>query len=317
MYILAMEIVSYGQEYEAQVVELWNKVLWTDPITIGKFRKQALFDDNFDPALCDIALEGGVPVGFILATKRKFPYMERGLEPDRGWINVLFVDEDFQWKEIGTQLLLNAEKKLVELGANNITYGAYSPNYFFPGLDCVNYPDAKNFFSKHGYKAGEEAYSMKKDLHGFRLSKEALDKKTEAEKKGYSFINFDYRYALELLEFAKIEFGGGWKRNALISMQNNLASDCILLALDKDGKIAGFCMRMIDGNPLRFGPIGVAESARNAGLGGILFDLMQAEMVKRGLYSLFFLSTDIPGRRFYERHGLSIFRTFTDYRKQL
>jgi ribosomal protein S18 acetylase RimI-like enzyme len=181
----------------------------------------------------------------------------------------------------------------------------------------VNYPGAKAFFEKHGYKAGEEAYSMKKDLHGFRLSSDALEKKAEAEKKGYSFINFDYRYALELLEFTRAEFGGGWKRNALISMQNKLAEDCILLALNKEQKIAGFCMRMIDGNPLRFGPIGVSQAERNAGLGGILFDLMQAEMAKRGLYSLFFLSTDIPGRRFYERHGLSVFRTFTDYRKTL
>ena len=312
-----MEIINYRQDFEAQVVELWNRVLWTDPVTINKFRKQALFDDNFDPTLCDLAFDNGRVVGFILATKRKFPYMERGLEPERGWINVLFVDGSFQRKGIGTELLLNAEKKLAALGVKQITFGAYSPSYFFPGLDCGNYPGAKRFFEKHSYKAGDEAYSMKKDLHGFCLSVEALDKKAEAEKKGYRFINFDYRYALDLLEFTRNEFGGGWKRNTLISMQNNLAEDCILLALNKSGAIAGFCMRMIDGNPLRFGPIGVSESERNAGLGGILFDLMQAEMVKRGLYSLFFVSTDIPGRRFYERHGLSVFRTFTDYRKTL
>ena len=312
-----MEFVGYRQEFEAHVVELWNKALWSDPITIEKFRRQALFDDNFDPALCDLALDNGRVVGFILATRRKFPYMERGLEPERGWINTLFVDKAFQRKGTGARLLLNAEKKLAEAGTRQITFGAYSPNYFFPGLDCVNYPGAKAFFEKHGYKAGEEAYSMKKELHGFRLSAEALEKKEAAEKKGYSFINFDYRYALELLEFTKTEFGGGWKRNALISMQNKNAEDCILLALNRDGKIAGYCMRMIDGNPLRFGPIGVSGAERNAGLGGILFDLMQAEMAKRGLYSLFFLSTDIPGRRFYERHGLSVFRTFTDYRKTL
>jgi GNAT superfamily N-acetyltransferase len=267
--------------------------------------------------LCDIALDNGKMAGFILATKRKFPYMERGLEPNRGWINVLFVDEEYQQKGIGTQLLLNAEKKLAEMGAKQITIGAYSPNYFFPGLDCDNYPGGKKFLEKHGYKAGEEAFSMKKVLQGFCLSKEALAKKANAEKMGYTFINFNYNYALELLEFARIEFGGGWKRNTLISMQNNLAEDCIILALNKTGAIAGFVMRMIDGNPLRFGPIGIAESERNAGLGGILFDLMQAEMVKRGLYSLFFLTTDIPGRRFYERHGLSVYRVYTDYRKEL
>ena len=312
-----MELRAYNQDWEAQVVELWNRVLWTDPITVEKFRKQALFDDNFDTSLCDIALDNGRLAGFILATKRKFPYLERGLEPERGWINVFFIDSDCQRKGIGSQLLLHTEKKLAELGVKQITLGAYSPSYFFPGLDCVHYPGAKGFFEKYAYRAGEEAYSMKKDLHGFCLSDKALEKKAEAEKKGYSFISFDYRYALELLEFARIEFGGGWKRNVLISMQNNTAKDCILLVLNKKGAIAGFCMRMIDGNPLRFGPIGVAESERNSGIGGVLFNLMQAEMAKRGLYSLFFLSTDIPGRRFYERHGLSVFRTFTDYRKEL
>ncbi|MDR0448782.1 MAG: GNAT family N-acetyltransferase [Treponema sp.] len=312
-----MLITGYRQDYETQVVELWNRVLWADPITVGKFRKQALFDDNFDSTLCTLALDKDRVGGLILATKRKFPYMERGLEPDRGWINVLSIDEPFQRKGTGAQLLLDAEKKLAELGVKQITLGAYSPNYFFPGLDCINYPGAKAFFDKHGYRAGEAAYSMRKDLHGFRLSEEALAKKKATKKKGYSFINFNYSYALDLLEFAKSEFGGGWKRNVLLNMQNNLAEDCILLALNGAGKIAGFCMRMIDGNPLRFGPIGIAESERNAGLGGILFDFMQAEMAKRGLYSLFFLSTDEPGRRFYERHGLTVFRTFTDYWKDL
>lgn len=76
-------------------------------------------------------------------------------------------------------------------------------------------------------------------------------------------------------------------------------------------------MRMIDGNPMRFGPIGVSKVVRNYGLGGILFDFMQNEMTKKGIYHLYFISTDIPGRRFYERHGAQIFRTFIDYNKTL
>ena len=94
---------------------------------------------------------------------------------------------------------------------------------------------------------------------------------------------------MDLLEFAKIEFGGGWKRNLLISMQNSLAEDNVLLCVDQNDQIAGFCMRQIDGNPMRFGPIGVKASQRNWGL----------------------------GRRFYQRHGITVFRTFTDYRKNL
>lgn len=312
-----MKILNYSQKYEKEVLDLWNKTLTADPITVHKFRKQALFDDNFDPELCFIAVENEKAVGFLLATKRKFPYLERGLEPTRGWINVMFVDEAQRRKGIGESLVKKAEEKLKSMGAETVTLAAYSPSYFFPGVDKENYKASIKFFEKMGYKAGKESYSMCKDIHGYKLSDETLKKLSKAEEAGFSFINFDYKYALELLEFTKNEFGGGWKRNSLISMQNNTAEDCILLVLDKEQKIVGFCMRMIDGNPMRFGPIGIKADVRNYGIGGILFDIAQLEMEKRGIYHLYFVSTDEPGRRFYERHGVKAFRTFVDYRKTL
>ncbi len=310
-----MEIVNYRQCYEKDVLDLWNKTLVADPITVEKFRRQALFDDNFDSELCYVAVEDGRAVGFLLATKRKFPYLERGLEPARGWINVIFVEKHFRRKGVGRALVMKAEEKLKSMGAETITLGAYSPNYFFPGIDVDNYKDAVRFFETAGYKAGKENYSMCKSLHGYQISEETLEKLAKAEEAGFRFVSFEFGYALELLDFLKEEFGGGWKRNALISMQNNTAEDCILLVLDKEEKIVGFCMRMIDGNPMRFGPIGIKEETRNYGIGGILFDLMQLEMEKRGIYHLYFVSTDEPGRRFYERHGLTVFRTFADYQK--
>lgn len=312
-----MEIVNYNQRYEKDVVDLWNQTLAADPITVFRFRKQALFDDNFDTELCYTAVEDGRVIGFLLATKRKFPYLERGLEPTRGWINVMFVDEACRRKGVGKALVVKAEETLKAMGAETVTLGAYSPNYFFPGVDRENYGDAAGFFEKMGYQAGKKSYSMCKDLHGYRIGEDTLEKLARAEEAGFRFIHFEYKYALELLDFLREEFGGGWKRNALISMQNNTAEDCILLVLDREQKIAGFCMRMIDGNPMRFGPIGVKADTRNYGIGGILFDLMQLEMEKRGIYHLYFVSTDEPGRRFYERHGLKVFRSFADYQKTI
>lgn len=312
-----MEIRNYSQSYESDVVDLWNKTLTADPITIQKFRKQVLFDDNFDEALCFIAVENQRVVGFLLATKRKFPYLERGLEPTKGWINVLLVDRNYQRQGIGTTLVKQAEEKLKALGVETLILGAYSPNYFFPGIDREHYREALHFFDQLGYQAGKESYSMCKDLHDFMLSAEILDKKKKAEEAGFSFLPFDYSYSLQLLEFLKTEFGGGWKRNALLSMQSNNAEDCILLVFDAKQQIVGFCMRMIDGNPMRFGPIGVKDEVRNFGIGGILFDLMQWEMKKRGIYHLYFVSTDAPGRRFYERHGVTVFRTYVDYQKTI
>lgn len=310
-------IINYSQRYEKEVVNLWNETLLSDLVSIAKFRKQILFDENFNPNLCYIALQGSKVIGFLLATKRIFPYLERGLEPTRGWINVIFVDENYRRSGVGEKLVISAETELKKLGVETITLGAYSPNYFFPGIDKEGYKEAISFFDKLGYLGGDEAYSMCKDLHDYKLNEESIQKIRKAKELGFSIISFDYKYSLELLEFAKEEFGGGWKRNLLISMQNNTAEDCVLIVIDKNDKIVGFCMRMIDGNPMRFGPIGVKKEVRNYGIGGILFDVMQLEMKKRGIYHLYFVSTDIPGRRFYERHGVEEFRTFIDYRKKL
>jgi GNAT superfamily N-acetyltransferase len=311
-----MDIRHYSQIYENEVIMLWNRTCIFDPIDVKKFRAQAILDDNFDPDLSWIALDNGRVVGFIYGTKRKFPYLDRGLEPERGWINVLFVDTQYERQGIGTQLLRTCEDALIKLGCKNITLGAYSPNYFFWGVDPKHYEKAARFFEKNGYQSFEEHYSMGKNLHGYQIPGETLKKKADAEEKGYQFINFDYRYALELLEFLRSEFGGGWKRNALISMQKDMAEDVILLVLNSKKEICGFCMRAIDGNPMRFGPIGVAASERNLGIGSILLDMQCFEMCRKGIYRMYFITTDEPGRRYYERHGLEVFRTFVTYKKQ-
>lgn len=312
-----MLLKTYDQLYEGATVALWNEELPADPITVHKFRQQALLDDNFDSDLCYVALEGAQEIGFLLATKRKFPYLERGTEPDRGWVNVLFVAKAWQRKGVGSALLARAEANLKARGAKNVTLAAYSPSYFFPGVDVENYAASVAFFEKHGYKAGKTSFSMCKDLHGFHLDPPARQRLQKANAEGFTLQMFDYRYAVELLNFARDEFGGGWKRNCLLTMQHDRAEDCIVLVLDPDGKICGFCTRMIDENPMRFGPIGTAERVRNHGLGSVLFDRAQLEMAKRGIYHLYFVSTDEPGRRFYERHNVKVFRTFRDYRKEL
>ena len=310
-------IEKYRQEYEQQVVDLWNNTCTFDPIDVNKFRRQALFDENFDEELCYVAIKDEKIVGFILGIKRKFPYLERGLEPTRGWISVIFVDKQYRNQGIGQRLYDTVEKKLIEMGTTNITLGAYSPNYFFAGLDLENYPESIEFFEKNGYKAGEKAFSMGMDLHGYKISEETLKKKRIAEEKGYRFINFDYKYALELLEYLKVEFGGGWKRNALIAMQKNKAQDRILLVLNPEGKICGCSNRAIDDNEMRFGPIGISASERNNGLGTILLELGMYEMAKKGIYRMYSVTTDENGRRYYDRIGLKVIRSFIDYRKEL
>ena len=100
-------------------------------------------------------------------------------------------------------------------------------------------------------------------------------------------------------------------------MQRNEAEDLILVVTDPQGRICGFCMRAIDGNPMRFGPIGVNKNLRNLGIGTILLDMQCYEMAKRGIYRMYFVTTEENGRRYYERNGLSVIRRTVEYRKEI
>lgn len=311
-----MKYVTYSQKYEKQVIDLWNKTLFFDPIDIDQFRMKVILDENFDSELCILAInDEDKVVGFILGIKRKFPYMEKGLQEDTGWISIMFVDSDFQRQGVGTKLYKQVEEKLLKLNVKKIILAAYSPNYFFGGVDEENYPKASFFFEKMGYEKGAYHYSMGKDLTNFKLNDHIKDKLNILENKGYKFINFDYEYALELLEFLKNEFGGGWKRNALLAMRDGVAQDRIILVLDKDNKICGMSMRAIDNNPERFGPIGVSAQKRNEGIGSVLLNYSFDDMHKKGINRMFFMTTDEDGRRYYERNGLYLIRTLREYQK--
>lgn len=311
-----MKLLDFSQRYESQLMELWNRCLPKDPIDLEGFRQKVLYDENFDPSLCLLAVEGEHLAGFLLGIKRKFPYLERGLEPDRGWISVMFVDPDLRRRGIGRAMAEEVETRLKALGVKNITLAMYSPNYFFSGVDTEGYPESGPFFEAMGYRGGELSFSGYKDLTDFSLSDHWRERLRQAQEQGYTFGPFEGGDSLELLEFAKGEFGGGWKRNLLMAMRAGEAQE-VVTVVKHQGEIVGFAMRKIDGSPARFGPIGVAEKARNAGVGGLLFELKQQEMHDSGLSHLYFLSTDEPGKRFYERHGVSFPRSFRKYRKEL
>lgn len=310
-----MNYEHYFQKDEAEVVALWNLCCSFDAITIQKFRRQALFDENFDRSLSWVARNNQCITGFAYATKRIFPYYERGLQAEQGWINVLFVHPEYRNQGIGDTLLQKCEEALIEKGATEIILGAYSPNYFFYGVDEEHYPQAAAFFKAHGYQSGNRHYSMGRDLHGYQISQETLLKMKALQEEGYSFAPFSYPYSLKLLEFARKEFVG-WKHHLLVCLQKGKAEERIVLALYKD-QVVGFALRATDDNDMRFGPIGIQSELRNKGIGGVLLEYQLYEMSKRGIYRMFFMTTDEPGKRYYQRHGLQVIRCFKEYWKEL
>lgn len=312
-----MEIIDYSPLYQKQVIQLWNDTMAADLIDENRFIKLVLCDENFNPELALLCIEKGEAVGFILGIKRIVPYMERGLEPDRGFISLLFVKKEYQHHGIGTKLVKEVERRLFDKGAKNITIAAYSPNYFFPGVDEEAYPHGVKLLEKLGYKVTGDAVSMHRTLFDYRYPEGIKRKRDELIGKGYSIQPFSYEYSLELLNFLLENFGAGWKRNAYLAILDHVAHDTIKICLDIDKKIVGYCQRGIDGNPARFGPFGVRKDLRSNGMGSILFHEMLHDMLSKGIYHVYLLWTHGDAQKFYERQGMSQYRSYQLMKKNI
>ena len=278
---------------------------------------KVLEDENFDPSLVFLAREGEKIQGFLLAVHRRTPYLDRGLEPELGWITALGVRPEARGQGIAGELLRRAEVRLVALGVRTVVLGAYSPHYFLPGIDLKHYAQAVPFFEEHGYLGGEECYAMRRLLFGYGIPPEVAEKEQRARAAGYRFQPYEEVYRQKLLDFLAENFSAGWQYNARCLLEEGLGEEQIWICVDRDGQVAGYCQRGMDGNVSRFGPFGVRATDRNHSLGSILFCRMLYDMACRGIYLMHFLSTDAPGARFYRRQGLEVYRTFRHYQKEL
>lgn len=311
-----IRLESFQQERFQQVLTCWNQSLIYDGIDEERFKQLILLDENFNPDLFLLALTQEKVVGFCYGVRRKIPYLERGLEENRGWIVIMGVLPEYQNQGIGTMLCDEVEKRLKDMGTKEITLCAYSPNYFFPGID-KRYQQAISFFENRNYAYRAESVSMQRSLWDYHMADQYKEKLASLEKDGIHIIRYNDEYMLPLLNYLLENFGAGWKRNALIAMQKKEAEDTILLVVDEQKNILGFCMRKIDGNDARFGPFGVSEHLRSKGIGGVLFEYMMQEMKQKGIYYLYFLWTDGAAQRFYERHDVKVYRTYQLYRKEV
>lgn len=311
-----VRLESFQQERFQQVLTCWNQSLIYDGIDEERFKQLILLDENFNPDLFLLAMNDEKVVGFCYGIRRKIPYLERGLEENRGWIVIMGVLPEYQNQGIGTMLCDEVEKRLKDMGTKEITLCAYSPNYFFPGID-KRYQKAISFFENRNYVYRTESVNMQRSLWDYHMADQYKEKLASLEKDGIHIIRYNDEYMLPLLNYLLENFGAGWKRNALIAMQKKEAEDTILLVVDEQKNILGFCMRKIDGNDARFGPFGVSEHLRSKGIGGVLFEYMMQEMKQKGIYYLYFLWTDGAAQRFYERHDVKVYRTYQLYRKEV
>lgn len=312
----AVTIRPYRNADLSDLIPLWNKNLYHDVMTEQRFLDRVVLDDNFDANLARIAEFEGSIVGFCLGMKRSYPYLTRGLEPERGWIVALFVEEQYRRRGIGGRLVNEVEQALAARGAAEVTLGAYSPGYFMPGID-LSYEGASAFFSALGYDDRGEAVSMARDLFDFTMPETTVVRLRALRAEGVRIESFSKRHLDATLSFLAREFGAGWLNNVRDALRAHEAEETTLIALTQDDEVIGFCTRKIDGNEERFGPIGVRGDLRSRGLGGVLLDCQMLEMKKHGINCLYFLWTSGDAIRFYARHGFKAYRTYRMSRKTL
>lgn len=312
-----LQIKPFDPIYLKEIVEIWNQTLIADPIDETRFMSLIVADENYQKELCLMVMDMEKPVGFMWAIKRKYPYLDRGTEPDRGYIGAMFVKSTHQRKGIGGKMIRNIEEKFAEMGAMEITIGAYSPNYLFPGVDIYAYKESLPFFMKLSYQGDAEAVSMHRHLMNYTIPHEILEKKKRLENEGYTFLPFEYEDSVELIDFIHEQFGAGWKYNIQNAIKRRNAKNTLIVCRNKSGDIVGYVQRMIDGMPDRFGPFGVHEDLRSSGLGSILFHLILSDMSKIGIHHVYFLWTGGKAQKFYERQGMVPYRTYRLLKKRL
>lgn len=312
-----MKIETFKSWMIPQIIELWNEELPQDRITADDFVRWHLADMNFSSDLFLCAIEDKKVVGFLFGIKRKIAYYSRGTEPDKCWIKVMAVDKSNQRMGVGTALLKIFEERMQAESVKKIILGAYSPSYIFCGIDKENYPKAKHFFEKHAYNQTEEAFGMERSLDNFTYLPSAKLQKEKLVQDGFQFIPYSAEYAMPLLMMIGDNFSDGWLSYVIEAIQNGTAEDTLILAVHGEN-VAGYVSRAsIGGDPERYGPFGVDENYRDHKVGSVLINEMFENMCRAGVHHMYFKSTEENGRRFYERQGVEVTRTFGKYEKSL
>ena len=303
----------------ASVLRLLRRALPREPIAEASFTRKVLLDPNFDATGALTASDAsGETVGFLLALARRRPLEDGPADTDRGWITLFAVAEETRRQGIGTALFDRAEAWLWQRGCQAVWISPYAPNYWTPGVDEAAYPDALAFLHGRGYETLARPLSMEAALSaGWETPGWAKERRNDLERMSIRMARFQPRHAVELTDFLHREFPGDWQRYVRETMLDIVAqrrpADELTLAFEGE-TLLGFAQS--EGE--RFGPFGVAASARGRGVGAALLFYALDGMRARGHKTAWFLWTDdATANRLYRSAGFEETRRYAVSRKRL
>ncbi len=292
------------------IVEIWNKALFRDITTVGRFSKWLFLNPDFDPITLDgcwVAEADGKVVGFARAIIRTIPNDGMGLEEHNGWIPVMFVDPQYQRKGIGSKLFVKIVRFFKKHNRKHIFIcgnTGSAPGYVFPGVDKDVYQSGFNFFIKKGFVIDHEPVAMTRSIIDFDYEKYYKEAWSEGTNEGVKIESLTPKMLLPTLTFLKKNFPGDWN----MALRNKLKSgpmDEILIAIYND-EVVGFCQW--EGE--HFGPFGVAAHIRGKKIGAkIMVEAIRRIKAADGR-TVWFNWADPDAARFYSRLDFDKTRNF-------
>ncbi|MGV8845937.1 GNAT family N-acetyltransferase [Tessaracoccus sp.] len=301
------------------LADLTQSAMPRDAVSPERLAENVLLDVNFDPAGLIIATDAdGTIVGFVYAT-----HTEKGVpsKSENGYLTIGCVHPDHQRRGIGSELISRATQHLRERGATSITVAGYPHAYFAPGVDESAYPELARFLTQHGFEPAGTAAAMHIDLDRYAIPQRVQDLVQRRRDEGYAFTTAHWDDLPELISFASEKLAADWGhvvREA--ALRSGHGGRRTLIAREPGGNIVGFATYGAIGGAIeRFGPFGVDETCRGAGLGRVLLHLTLTQMRAEGAHGGWFLWTgeDSPAGLLYLSAGFEVVRRFTVLRAQL
>ncbi|HTT91172.1 MAG TPA: GNAT family N-acetyltransferase [Acidimicrobiales bacterium] len=318
-----MDYRSYVGGDEAALVACWARSLRKDQVSLGRFVRTTLLDDNFDEAgLIEARDSQGEVRGFVHAVAvgspeglREGPAASRSGRRD-GWILVLAVDPACQRQGIGRELLRRAEQYLVGRGCSRAVVSPYPPGYYYPGVPVGRYPGSCELFEDGGYHKSATVVAMDRLLVDYEVPEVVAKEKWRLEADGWRFGSPSVEWYTRLLGLCG-SFVEDWASVVRVALRHGARPEQIQVATYGD-EIAGFAIfGAYLGCPDRFGPFGVLPERRRLGLGNVLLHETLREMAAQSLHCAWFLWTgeeDAAGR-LYRRAGFEVSRRFAIYER--
>jgi ribosomal protein S18 acetylase RimI-like enzyme len=308
---MAARLRNYQADDGPAVVDLWNRSLVHDPITLEIFEDKVLLDPNFDVEGCKVAEDGGRVVGFVHAVVRTTPY-PRGFaslleaDRDRGWIVGLCVHPEQRGAGIGSALLKEGLGFLRSKGRKKAILFSYTPNYLLVGVDAEGYPGALEFFKRHGFAPGGESVGMAVDLQGLSVPPAVRETEAALRAEGIRAQYFERRYILPTVAFFERHFPT-WLHYFLDKLDRRHDLDEMVIVLKGDD-VVSYCQHRYYQHVERTGPFGVSPDLRGKHVGTVMLYKLLERMAQKGYKCGWFTSTDLGTANYYAKAGYRVVR---------